>query len=128
MDHLLHAGHRPPPAGLLLLHRAAAGGGGASREEPDAATRRQDQAAAEHAAGKDIPLMMDYRLAMLDQKHIVIDLGHRVDVSGETGDLNLFMSQFPVQFADISDSFSLVLVTFSLCYIFFAPYVCRSLH
>lgn len=59
MDHLLYAGHRPHPAGLLLLHRAAAGGGGASREEPEVATGKQDQAAAEHAAGKDIPMMMD---------------------------------------------------------------------
>lgn len=58
MDHLLHAGHRPHPARILLLHRAAAGGGGASREEPGAATGKQDQAAAEHAAGKDLTLMM----------------------------------------------------------------------
>ncbi len=102
MDHLLHAGHRPPPAGHLLLHRADAGGGGASREEPDAATGRQDQAAAEHAAGKDNPLMMDWSLTMVDQNHTVLDLGQNVcNVSGETGDLHLFISQFPVQFADI---------------------------
>ncbi len=65
MDHLLHAGHRPHPAGLLLLHRAAAGGGGTSREEPDAATGKQDQAAAEHVAGKDLPLMMGWSLSTL---------------------------------------------------------------
>lgn len=71
MDSLLYAGYRPHPAGLLLLHWAAAGrgGGGGSREEPDTATGEQDQAAAEHAAGQDILLMMDYRLTMEDRKH-----------------------------------------------------------
>lgn len=35
-----------------------------------------------------------------DEKHIVLDLGHSVDVADETGDLHLFMSSF----ADISVS------------------------
>lgn len=59
MDHLLHAGYRPHPARLLLFHRAPARGRGTSGEESDAATGKQDQAAAEHAAGKNILLMMD---------------------------------------------------------------------
>lgn len=41
---------------------------------------------------------------MVEQTYCpLVDLGHNVDVTDETGDLYLFISQYLVQFADISD-------------------------
>lgn len=59
---------------------------------------------------------------MVEQTYCpLVDLGHNVDVTDETGDLYLFMSQYLVQFADISDIATVSSQSLSCSVTFFLP-------